>query len=98
MRQQYDEEYLRDLEKGYIRTEDGIQLPPRTFVYKFFEPTSSTGSCVMLMDTQREADIGLASRYKFEPLKDGECFIDKKMANGLQVEVGDVIYHKFDVK
>ena len=52
----------------------------------------------MLIDTQRESDIGLASRYKHAPMKDGECFIDQAMAKALKVEEGDVIYHKFDVK
>ena len=52
----------------------------------------------MLIDTQRESDIGLASRYKYPPMKDGECFVDQQMARNLMVEEGDVIFHRFDVK
>ena len=52
----------------------------------------------MLMDTQREKDISLATRYKFEPMKDGECFVDIALADALKVEQGDVMYTSFDVK
>ena len=34
MRKRYDEEYLKDLEKDYISTKDGLTLPSRDFVYK----------------------------------------------------------------
>jgi hypothetical protein len=82
MRQQYDDEYLMSLEKSYISTKDGLKLPTRTQAYKVV-PAVRTSGCLMLMDTEKERKIGLASRYKHAAMKDGECFIDKTMANFL---------------
>jgi len=36
-------------------------------------PTTPANNCLMLMDTQREKNIGMAPDYPFEPLAPGEC-------------------------
>ena len=54
-------------------------------------------SCLMFMDTQLERDIDLGSRYKFEPMKEGECLINEQMAESLKVLEGDIIYTKIDM-
>ena len=51
----------------------------------------------MYFDTQKERDIELGSRYKFDPMTEGKCYISDQMASQLGVEEGDFIYTKIDM-
>ena len=46
----------------------------------------------MLMDTEKEREIGLGTMYKYESMSEGQCTISKEFADQLKVEVGDVMY------
>jgi len=46
----------------------------------------------MLMDTEKEREIGLGTMYKYEAMSEGQCTISKEFADQLKVEVGDVMY------
>ena len=43
----------------------------------------------MLMDTEREADIGIGQDYPFGKLEAGECIISQGIADLNEVAVGD---------
>lgn len=73
-------------------------MPPRSKLYgnetneeEGFSTYQAT-ACVLLMDTQREKDIGLASSYQYDAMTEGQCLISQSYADTLEVEVGDVIY------
>lgn len=51
----------------------------------------------MFLDTLIERKIDLGSRYKFDPMTQGECLINEQMAESLKVEEGDIIYSKMDI-
>jgi hypothetical protein len=51
----------------------------------------------MFFDTLIERKIDLGSRYKFDPMSQGECLINEQMAESLMVEKGDIIYTKMDI-
>jgi len=49
------------------------------------------------MDTNRERQINLASKYNFSAMTEGECFMNNRTAHKMGVEVGDIIYNRFDI-
>ena len=49
------------------------------------------------MDTQLERDIDLGNRYKFDPMKEGQCLVNEQLAESLKVTAGDIIYIKMDM-
>ena len=69
-------------------------MPKRESIPNLFFNYSS---CVMLMDTDREKEIGLGASYPFEKLQTGECFINAQMASTLKVQTGDVIYNQLNL-
>jgi hypothetical protein len=44
-----------------------------------------------VIDTEREAQMGLGRAYPFPPLKFGEAIISQKQAKEMQVQIGDYI-------
>lgn len=75
MNQLYDDEYMQRYERSFYTSTDGkTRLPPRSEVYKKDRDYSMTG-CVMFMDTQRERDIDLGSKYTYDPMNEGECLV-----------------------
>lgn len=57
----------------------------------------NTGTvCIIFMDTEREKEIGLATEYKFEPLKYGECNINSKQQEILGIKEGDFVYFEMN--
>jgi hypothetical protein len=52
---------------------------------------------MMLMDTTQEREINLGDRYKFRPLKQGECWVNYQMAASLYVEEGHAIQMKINM-
>lgn len=75
-------------------TSDGAEtLPTRDMVYnKDDMRLYQLQACLMFMDTQLERDIDLGNRYKFDPMKEGQCLINEQIAESLKVEAGDIIY------
>ena len=55
--------------------DDPIRVSPRKqWCSSFYAPkgsTTETASCIMLMDTEREAEINLGENYPFGPLSTG---------------------------
>jgi len=96
MRERYDDEYLQDLERDYMRIDENTTLPTaeemasasRSYKYQ---------ACIMFFDTLMERKIDLGSRYTFDPMSQGECLINEQLAESLKVEEGDVIYSKMDI-
>lgn len=73
-------------------TPDGkTMLPPRDMVYNQYR-RYQLQSCVMFIDTQMERDIDLGSKYKFDPMTEGQCLINNYQAASLQIEQGDILY------
>lgn len=56
-------------------------------------PTQS--SCIQMINTAQESNIGIGTNYSFSPLDYGECNINQVYTNKLNVGVGDVLF--FDV-
>ena len=52
-------------------------LPPMTKYLKWGFPQED---CLILMDTEREREIGLGTQYDYPALKDGECLISDSLA------------------
>lgn len=82
------------MQKRYVPTSDGAEtLPTRDMVYnKDDMRLYQLQACLMFMDTQLERDIDLGNRYKFDPMKEGQCLINEQIAESLKVEAGDIIY------
>ena len=85
MRQRYDDEYLNELEEGYIKIDDNTTLPSRQQI-NAMDRSYQYQACVMFFDTLLERQIDLGSRYKFNPMTQGECLINEQMAESLNVE------------
>ena len=84
---------LADLEEDYIKTSDGLTtLPPRDAVYDPDFIISIQQACLMLMDTEREREIGLGSMYKFDAMSEGQCLVSQEFANQLKIKKGDIMY------
>ena len=49
------------------------------------------------MDTQREKDIDLGSKYEFSPMTQGQCFVNEEQADSLGVKEGGIIYIKMEM-
>lgn len=83
----YDNGWYLNYTQVQTVTNDEYNLSPRlqfctaynldTGVYKSL--------CVMLMDTDRETEIGLGSDYPYEPLAAGECLIPSIFATDFSV-------------
>jgi len=73
MRTSYDEIYMQDYEKDFIKTSDGlITLPSRDSIYSSLKKQKYPYlTCVMLMDTDRERNIKLGMKYKFPAMTEG---------------------------
>jgi hypothetical protein len=54
-------------------------------------------SFIILIDTERERQISAGARYKFDAMKEGECYVNIDMADRMGVTIGDVIYNRFDL-
>ena len=46
----------------------------------------------MLMDTDREREIGLGTRYKFDAMSEGQCLVSTDLAEMLELEENDLMY------
>jgi hypothetical protein len=53
--------------------------------------------CLILMDTEREREIGLGSQYPYPALKTGECLVGEEYASILGVTEGDYIYQRISM-
>jgi hypothetical protein len=51
---------------------------------------------LILMDTLIERKIRLAEDYKFDPMTEGECYVNDDVADILNLEEGDLLYQKFN--
>ena len=78
-------------ENGGFEQEIVKPFPSRDWLYSDFRPIQAQG-CLMLFDTKREREIGLGSRYDFQPMGPGECMLNEMMAAKLQVSKGDIVY------
>ena len=93
MRERYDEEYLAELEADFIKIDNKTSLPSAQKIASVSR-SYQFQACVMFLDTLIERKIDLGSRYKFDPMTQGECLINEQMAESLKVEEGDIIYSK----
>jgi len=52
----------------------------------------------MLWDTSLEQRNEIGRSYEFKPMNYGECTLTQKHAELLEVDVGDMIYYKMDIR
>ena len=52
----------------------------------------------MMIDTEREKEIGLATKYPFEALEPGEIILHESWQSEHGYQVGDVLNLNFDSK
>lgn len=79
-------------ESTFMQTTDGkSSLPNREEIYSQSTPYLFSG-CVMLMDTEKEREIGLGTAYKLDEMNEGECLISQDIADNLALEEGDIMY------
>ena len=79
-------------ESDFMQTTDGkSSLPNREAIYSQSTPYLSSG-CVMLMDTEKELEIGLGTAYKLDEMNERECLISQDIADNLALEEGDIMY------
>lgn len=57
----------------------------------------SEGGYLSLIDTQREKDISVGTKYPFEPMKSKECTISSQLASRIHVKKGDIMFVGVDV-
>lgn len=71
LRSRYDDIWLKDYEKSFIRTKDG--LTTLTSAEQIYNKGRSYpyNTCLMLMDTDREREINLAPKYNFSAMTEG---------------------------
>ena len=94
-RAKYDSEYMKEYEKqNFVNVSSKWTMPKRENIPTLFFNYSS---CLMLIDTDREKEIGLGASYNFAKLDVGECFINNQMAESLKVTTGDVIYNQLNL-
>ena len=67
-------------------TKGAYQLSPRVMACNSILADNQT-VCVLLLDTERERQIGLGTDYLFEPLGPGECIVNA----GLGVVIGETL-------
>jgi hypothetical protein len=48
--------------------------------------------CLMLIDTDRERQVQVGTRYPFKPMESKECTISESMAKWLNVRQNDIVY------
>ena len=82
-----------------VWTSKDARLPRAKDIRRTSRSYSQKG-CLMLMDTQRERDIDLGSKYQMRPMWQGECLISESMATqlGQVTDKGTVIYLKLSIK
>lgn len=66
-------------------------FPSRDWFNNGYRPIRAQG-CLMLLDTDRERQIGLGSRYPHKAMKEGECMLNEMMASKLNVAEGDIMF------
>ena len=77
-----------------VPTPDGLtELPAREFVYQF-DKRYKLKADLILIDTLKEREIEAGVAYKFDPMTQGQCLINKYHAAQLKIEQGDVFYAK----
>ena len=54
--------------------------------------------CALFMDTEKERQLKIGTKYKFDKLKEGECIIHEEMADQLRVEVGDIVFMQMSIR
>ena len=95
---QQDDDQMQEYHSSFIRTADGkTTLPPRSSIYYNNEINHPTQSCMMLLDTDIERSINLGTRYQFAAMNEGECLINVGLAQRMNVEKDDIIYHKINM-
>lgn len=88
---------MKAYESRFIQTSDGKErLPGHQETYKVGR-SYDYQSCLMFMDTQREKDIKLGTRYTAPPMDEGQCVISQQMANNLKITQGQIIYNQLDL-
>lgn len=97
IRTSYDEYYMQEYEREFLRTSDGQTTLPKPENIYGSNKDYPYQTCVVLMDTEREREIHLGAKYKYPAMTEGQCLINKYMADQMNVVEGDVVYNKFDI-
>ena len=71
-------------------------FPTRVQTYNKFVPYTEIG-CVTLMDSDREKEIGVGKLWPYDKMERTQCTISDRMAEQLDVGVGDIMYIKLDM-
>jgi hypothetical protein len=55
------------------------------------------GACLMFLDTEIERKMGVGAKYKFDPMKEGQCLVNSETAGQLNVTRGQIIAVKMEM-
>ena len=51
----------------------------------------------MLIDTDIERSIKIGTNYTYDPMTEGQCFINSKLAKQMNMTEGDILHQKMDM-
>ena len=90
--------YMDDYQESFINTTDGLTtLQPYNYMYSgqigydFFQMS------LYLIDTLQEREIGVGTKYKYDPIPEGHCIINNQFSEDIQLGEGDLLYQKLDI-
>ena len=97
LRETYDDIYMKDYQRYFVKTSDSKHtLQPYDWMYSDQIKYNFVGG-LELIDTLQERDIKLGTKYEFDPMTEGECYMNKEMTDDMNLAEGDLLYQKIEI-